>query len=140
MTGKIRIMTLLALSITGLLVYAYLFSTILGVSAADAVSLLTTGSVRGSGDAVPPTAADSMEILIAQLESAKDELDSLRGQIEMLRERAYLDELAEIVAGLQDSTLIEMLSKMEKGKIKVILKTMPAERAAVISAKLPREG
>jgi len=161
--GKTRLMVLAAASLLGFFGYAYLFVAVLGVNSADAISVLTTGTVKGalpSGDAaVDSTAiegtkekeeagisqADSLERQMTIINAAKTELETLRAEVNALinakskQDEAKLISLAKIYDGMEPAQLTTIMAGLSDSMVVSIIPRMKSQKVSKILEAMPPE-
>jgi len=165
MKGAIKIAVLAVIALVSFLGYLALFGMVLGVSTSDAVSVLTTGTVKGAPKAVEKsTEADSTGV--GQSHSAEAEIqsksDSLARQLETLRtEKAKLEKLkvevqdllaaknkadeeklynlAKIYDGMDPVQLASIMSGINDSIVVAILPIMKSQKASKILESMPAD-
>lgn len=165
MKGAVKIAVLAIIALVSFFGYLVLFGMVLGVSTSDAVSVLTTGTVKGAPKAVEEpvesdsTVAKQSRTIEAEIQSRSD---SLARQLEVIRtEKAELEKLkvevqellgakdkadeeklynlAKIYDGMDPVQLAGVMSGINDSIIVAILPRMKSQKASKILESMPAD-
>ncbi len=165
MKGAVKMAVLAVIALASFFGYLVLFGMVLGVSTSDAVSVLTTGTVKGAPKAIE-MASETDSTGVEQSHTTEAEIqsrsDSLAQQLEAIRtEKAELEKLkvevqellaakdkaneeklynlAKIYDGMDPVQLASVMSGINDSIVVAILPRMKSQKASKILESMPAD-
>lgn len=165
MKGAVKIAVLAIIALASFFGYLVLFGVVLGVSTGDAVSVLTTGTVKGAPKAIErasatdSTAAGQSHTVEAEIQSKSDslahqlkaikaekaDLEKLKVEVQkLLAARDKADEeklynLAKIYDGMDPVQLASVMSGINDSIVVAIIPMMKSQKASKILESMPAD-